>query len=262
MSKSENIIEVYKSNDGEVSFDVNVMDNSVWLSQADMVILFERDQSVIARHIRNIFKENELEKNSVYAKYAYTATDGKTYEVDHYSLDMVISVGYRVKSQRGVDFRRWATQILKKYMINGYAINEYRISAIENKLEMLTIEIRAEVKTELQNIYKVLAQIAGNPQPIVINNQIQLTSDKLENKILEVLDEIIKSSKDPMLNNTLQEVKKDIKKVPDSPTSRSKVIRFFKAIGDDESDTGKAIRGAGITGKLITKLIQLGEKLL
>ena len=81
---------VYQSEDGQVSFEVNVLDETVWLTQSDMVNLFERDQSVIARHISNIFKENELVKNSVHAKYAYTASDGKVYEVDPYSLDVVI----------------------------------------------------------------------------------------------------------------------------------------------------------------------------
>lgn len=140
MNELDNIIK-YESVDGKVSFEVNLDEDTVWLTQKQMCELFERDQSVIARHIRNIFKEEELSKKSVYAKYAYTASDGKSYEVDHYSLDMVISTGYRVKSKRGIEFRQWATAILKDYMLKGYATNTKRL--IEKKLEF---EIRESSK--------------------------------------------------------------------------------------------------------------------
>ena len=89
-----------------------------------MVILFERDQSVISKHINNIFKEGELEKDSVYAKFAYTAADEKVYQVDYYNLDVIISVGYRVKSRQGTQFRIWANRILKEYIIKGYAVSD------------------------------------------------------------------------------------------------------------------------------------------
>ena len=91
-----------------------------------MCLLFGRDKSVISRHIRRIFEENELEKNQVVAKNATTGTDGKTYQVDYYNLDVVISVGYRVKSKNGVMFRKWATSVLKEYLLKGYALNEGR----------------------------------------------------------------------------------------------------------------------------------------
>jgi hypothetical protein len=262
VTKQNNDILIYKSNDGQVSFDVNVMDETVWLTQAQIAELFDKHRVTITDHINNVFSEGELDKNSVCRDFLHTASDGKKYKTQYYNLDVIISVGYRVKSQRGTQFRQWSNKVLKSYMLNGYAINEHRIAAIENKLESLTTEIRTEVKTELQNIYKVLAQIAGNPQPIIINNQIQLGSDKLEDKIIEALDEMINSSKDTPLNKQLQEIKQDIKNSSDNSKSKNKVTRFFKAIGDAESDTGKAIKGAGIAGKLITKLIQLGEKFL
>ena len=100
--------------------EVRMEEETVWLTQAQMVMLFQRDQSVISKHIRNILKEEELDKNSVYAKFAYTATDGKTYGVEHYNLDVIISVGYRVKSQRGTQFRTWANKVLKEYIVKGY----------------------------------------------------------------------------------------------------------------------------------------------
>ncbi|GHT48686.1 hypothetical protein AGMMS49982_00450 [Bacteroidia bacterium] len=110
----------------------------MWLTQAQMVALFERDKSVISRHIKNIFEEEELSANSVVANFATTATDGKIYDMDHYNLDMIISVGYRVKSKRGIEFRQWATKVLKDYILRGYAISprieklEYRMAEAEN----------------------------------------------------------------------------------------------------------------------------------
>jgi hypothetical protein len=106
-----------------------------------MSILFERDKSVISRHISNIFKEQELDKNSVVAKNATTASDGKTYLIEYYNLDVIISVGYRVKSKRGTQFRIWANKVLKDYLLKGYAVNqrienlERRVSATEDKID-------------------------------------------------------------------------------------------------------------------------------
>ena len=95
--------------------------------QSQMPKLFQRDKSVIGKHVRNIFKEGELAKEAVWAKFAYTASDGKTYQVDFYNLDVIISVGYRVKSLRGTQFRIWATSILKEYMKKGFALDDDRL---------------------------------------------------------------------------------------------------------------------------------------
>ena len=95
-----------------------------------MAKLFQRDRSVIGKHVRNIFKEGELVKESVWAKFAYTASDGKDYNVDFYNLDMIISVGYRVKSQRGVQFRIWAAGIIKEYMKKGFALDDNRLKEL------------------------------------------------------------------------------------------------------------------------------------
>ncbi|KGJ88386.1 virulence RhuM family protein [Colwellia psychrerythraea] len=106
-------VQLFQSADGEVLLDVALQQNTVWLSQAQICKLFGRERSVITKHINNVFKEGELEKGSVCAKDAHTADDGKTYQVQHFNLDIIISVGYRVKSQRGVQFRQWATKILR-----------------------------------------------------------------------------------------------------------------------------------------------------
>ena len=115
---------MYQTDDGLTKIETTFDNDTVWLSIDQMAELFQRDKSVIGKHIRNIFKEGELEKNSVWAKFAYTASDGKSYQVDFYNLDVIISVGYRVKSLRGTQFRIWASNVLKEYMKKGFAMND------------------------------------------------------------------------------------------------------------------------------------------
>ncbi len=121
-------IVIYAAQDGHVELDVSLADETVWLSMNQMVQLFGRDKSVISRHLNNIFKINELERDSVVANFATTATDGKSYQVDYYNLDVIISVGYRVNSKKGVQFRKWASQVLKEHLIRGYTTYDKRLS--------------------------------------------------------------------------------------------------------------------------------------
>ena len=118
---------MYTTEDGLNKIETTFDEDTVWLSLDQMTELFQRDKSTISRHIKNIFEEGELQRNSVVANFATTATDGKTYQVDYYNLDVIISVGYRVKSQRGVQFRIWATNVLKEYMIKGFAMDDERL---------------------------------------------------------------------------------------------------------------------------------------
>ncbi len=120
--KSEIIL--YDTEDGKTKIDVRLENNTVWLSLNELVQLFDRDKSVISRHIKNIFTSGELEEISVVANFATTAPDNKTYDVTYYNLDVIISVGYRVKSQRGVQFRMWATERLREYLIKGFTMND------------------------------------------------------------------------------------------------------------------------------------------
>ena len=126
----ENKIVIYQTEDGQTQIDVRLENETVWLTQAQMAELFQKDRTVITRHINNVFKEKELERELVCAKFAHTtqhgAIEGKqqTQEVVLYNLDVVISVGYRVKSQRGTSFRIWARKVLKDYLVKGYAVNE------------------------------------------------------------------------------------------------------------------------------------------
>jgi prophage maintenance system killer protein len=122
-----NQIQIFQAIDGGISLAVALKQDTVWLSQAQMCELFGRERSVITKHINNIFKEGELVRDEVCAKNAHTANDGKTYQTKHFNLDVVISVGYRVKSQRGVQFRQWATKLLKQHLVQGYTLNEKRL---------------------------------------------------------------------------------------------------------------------------------------
>jgi hypothetical protein len=153
---------IYQSDDGLTKIDVNMYDETVWLSIDQMAELFQRDKSVIGKHVRNIFKEGELDKNSVWAKFAYTASDEKTYQVDYYNLDVVISVGYRVKSQRGVQFRIWATSILKEYIKKGFAMDDNRLKELggggyfKELLERIR-DIRASEKVFYRQVLEIYA---------------------------------------------------------------------------------------------------------
>lgn len=138
---------------------------TVWLSLDQMTKLFDRDRTVISRHVNNIFKDKELDKSEVCAKFAHTTRHGalsdktQTREIDCYNLDMIISVGYRVKSKNGIIFRKWATNILKNYMIRGYAINQKRLEYLEKKVKLIDIAGRIETDlkgTEAQGIIKVI----------------------------------------------------------------------------------------------------------
>jgi hypothetical protein len=119
---------VYEAPDGSAQVDVRLERETVWLSQEQMAELFGRERSVVTKHVRNVFKEGELEPEAVRAKFAHTAADGKTYQVDHFNLDVIISVGYRVKSLRGTQFRIWATRTLRDHLLRGYTLNTRRLA--------------------------------------------------------------------------------------------------------------------------------------
>ena len=120
----ENEIIIYQTQDGKTKIDVKIEDETVWLNQAQMVELFQSSKANISEHIAHIFNEGELDENSVVRNFRTTAEDGKNYNVKHYNLDVIISVGYRVKSLRGTQFRIWATQVLKEYLRKGFALND------------------------------------------------------------------------------------------------------------------------------------------
>jgi len=127
-SPSHGAIVIYQSQDGRTHLDVQLRDETVWLTQAQMAMLFQTERSVVTKHIGNIFKTGELERSAVCAKFAQTAADGKIYQTNFYNLDVIIAVGYRVNTKRGTQFRIWATSVLKDYLVRGYALNQRRLA--------------------------------------------------------------------------------------------------------------------------------------
>jgi len=149
MEKGEIII--YQSEALSQQIEVRMEDETVWLTQAQMQLLFDSSKQNISLHINNVFKEGELDKNSVVKYSLTTAADGKKYNTSLYNLDVIISVGYRVKSQRGTQFRIWANRVLKEYLLKGYAVSK-RIDVLENKvytLEQKSVEFEFHIKTSL-----------------------------------------------------------------------------------------------------------------
>ncbi|MDR1716807.1 MAG: virulence RhuM family protein [Prevotella sp.] len=151
MNKGEVII--YQMPDGNTTLDVKLDNDTVWLSLSQMANLFNRDKSVISRHINNVFKEGELDSNSVVAKNATTASDGKIYNVDYYSLDVIISIGYRVKSQQGTQFRIWANKVLKEYLVKGFVVSQQaKVKQLQEALD--SIKILTGIATRSENTAK------------------------------------------------------------------------------------------------------------
>ena len=142
-----------------VKLEVNMKDETVWLSQSQMAELFGKDRRTITRHIQNIFKDGELDEISVCSFFEHTGNDGKRYNVQFYNLDMIISVGYRVNSKQGIAFRKLATNILKDYLIKGYAVNNKRLEYLEKTIKLIGIagRIDSDLKgSEAQGIIKVI----------------------------------------------------------------------------------------------------------
>ena len=154
---------LYRTEDGLMRMEVRMEGDTVWLSQDQMATLFEKDKSTISRHIRNVIAEGELVASSVVALFATTAADGKTYQVEHYNLDMIISVGYRVNSKRGTQFRIWATQQLREYLIKGFTLDDRRFkeqSALDRYFDELVERIR-DIRTSERQFYRKVTDIYG-----------------------------------------------------------------------------------------------------
>lgn len=152
MTTTDDAIILYQSPDGNTSLDVHLDHETVWLTQKQMAELFGKTVPTINEHIKNIFKDAELDESSVIRNFRITAADGKTYDTAHYNLDVIISVGYRVKSQQGTRFRQWATKVLKDHIVKGYTINEQRFRE------------QAEKLTDMRRTVELLARTLANQE--------------------------------------------------------------------------------------------------
>ena len=158
--KDKGQVILYQTADGESRIEVTLVNETVWLTLDQMAELFQRNKSTISRHVRNVFEEGELTQDSVVAFFATTAADGKKYQMAFYNLDMIISVGYRVKSYRGVQFRIWATQILKEYLIKGFALNDELLknAGNGNYFDELLARIR-DIRSSEKVFYRKILEI-------------------------------------------------------------------------------------------------------
>lgn len=200
---------IYKSKEGP-KIEVRLEEESVWLTQKQMALLFDKGVPTINEHIKNIFKEGELQENSVIRKFRITAADGKTYETNFYNLDIIISVGYRVKSLRGTQFRIWATKTLKEHLLKGYTINEKRLLQAKNQLKELQSAItflQEKSKHELlagqeQEILHLLSSYAKTLTLLEQYDKEKLTlAKKAKSKFVLTYEEATK---------VIEEVKKDL----------------------------------------------------
>lgn len=162
-------IVIYKTKDGKTSLDVKLEKETVWLSQKQMAELFNKDVRTVNEHIKNVFKEGELEENSVIRKFRITASDRKQYDTNFYNLDVIISVGYRVNSKQGTQFRIWATQVLKDHIIKGYTINSRRLpeanlKELEQALVLIkgTLDKKQLTSDEATGLLKVITDYTNS----------------------------------------------------------------------------------------------------
>lgn len=169
MEQQNNIV-IYQTENGKTQLDVQLQNETIWLSLDQISSLFQKNKSTISRHIKNIFLAEELDRESVVANFATTAKDGKIYQIDYYNLDMIISVGYRVNSKIATQFRKWATGILKQYLVDGYAVNEKRlqeqkskISQLQNAIKLLnrSIEHQADNLDDAKKLSALMADFAS-----------------------------------------------------------------------------------------------------
>ncbi|MFA5542122.1 MAG: virulence RhuM family protein [Bacteroidales bacterium] len=158
---SKQDILIYQNKEGNIKIDVHLQDETVWLNRQQISNLFNRDVKTIGKHINNVFEEGELDKNSVVAKFATTANDGKIYQVEYYNLDVIISVGYRVKSVQGTQFRIWATKRIHDYIVKGFTLDDERLKQEGGRnryFEELLQRIR-DIRSSERNFYQKITDI-------------------------------------------------------------------------------------------------------
>lgn len=193
-SKTAGII-VYQAKTGAIELRGDFERDTMWATQAQISVVFEAERSVITKHIRNILKDKELDMHSVCAKIAHTAADGKTYQVQAYNLDVILAVGYRINSKRAIEFRKWATKILRAHIVDGYTINRRRIAKNYGQFMRAVEHVRAllpvGMKTDTGSILELISAFAGTwlsldaydrdalPRKGITKKTVELTAERL-----------------------------------------------------------------------------------
>jgi hypothetical protein len=199
---AEGEIILYTAGDGTARVELRAIDGTVWLSLNQIGDLFGRDKSVISRHIKSVFDEGELAPEAVVARIATTAADGKTYQVDHYRLEMILAVGYRVRSLRATEFRRWATTVLQEYLVKGFVMNDERLKKPDfDYFDELLERIRDIRASEARFYQKIRDILALSPDYDTARTDVHVFYAKIQNKMLYAVTshtaaELIKSRAD------------------------------------------------------------------
>lgn len=239
MEQQNNIV-IYQTENGEDKIDVQLQNETIWLSLDQISSLFQKNKSTISRHIKNIFLAEELDRESVVANFATTAKDGKIYQVDYYNLDMIISVGYRVNSKIATQFRKWATGILKQYLVDGYAVNEKRlleqkskITQLQNAIKLLnrSIEHQADNLDDAKKLSALMADFASGLDLL----------DDYDNKTLDTKGKTIKPAviikKEEFLNvidKMKPEFGSDVFANPKDDSFDSSINQIYQTFGGQE----------------------------
>jgi len=231
----ENQIEIYQTPDNQTVVEVRFGNDTVWLSQQQMALLFGQTKQNISLHINNCFKEGELDKNSTVKKYLTVQTEGKrkvSRNIEYYNLDVIISVGYRVKSIRGTQFRQWATQRLKDYLVQGYAINEKRLAEKQMQVETL--------KTGIRILHRVLEEKQNENALKIFSEALDLL-DLYDHQTLDISGITTRQAVYPPLNeyyeiiNSLKpEFASDVFAVPKDQSFESAVAQIAQTFDDKE----------------------------
>lgn len=177
---------IYQNSEGNIKIEVRLEEETVWLSQAQLCDLFQKSKATISEHIKNIFEEGELNENAVVRNFRTTASDGKTYDVNHYNLDVIFSVGYRVKSQQGTQFRIWATQRLKEYIVKGFTLNDERFKSGNSMNYFTELQERIrEIRISERFFYQKIKDIYSTSIDYDANDEKTVTFFKVvQNKLL------------------------------------------------------------------------------
>ena len=236
----KNEIVIYQNEYGQIECKVNLQDKTIWLSLDQISTVFKKNKSTISRHIKNIFDSEELERDSVVAKYATTANDGKTYNVDYYNLDMIISIGYRVNSKIATQFRKWATNVLHKYIVDGYAINEerlkqeqFRVKTLQDTIQLLSRSLTNQAATldDGQKIAKIMSDYAKGLD--LLDNFDHKTLDTKGNTVKEAVriteEEFLK-----VIDKMKSEFATDVFAVPKDNSFSSSVNQIYQTFDGQE----------------------------
>ncbi|MBQ7533266.1 MAG: virulence RhuM family protein [Bacteroidales bacterium] len=270
---TEKSVVIYRSKDGTIQLEVQLYNNTVWMNRQQLATLFERDVKTIGKHIKNALNE-ELKGFSVVANFATTASDGKTYQVEYYSLDMVLSVGYRVKSQRGIDYRHWANEALKDYLVKGYAINQ-RVAYLEQKVAEHDKRINFFVQTSLPPVQGVFCDGQIFDAYVFVSDLIKrakseiiLIDNYVDETVLTMLDKRNDGVKATIFTaNFSQQLKLDLQKhnsqyQPINIEKFNKSHDRFLIIDDDVYLVGASLKDLGKKMFGFTKMVIGKDKIL